>query len=61
MAEDDPQLGVCVEQAGRHQAQRVRRGLLCEGPSRAEQPGMSIVDVRVLRKRIARVQVEREV
>ena len=61
MAENDLQPRMGVEQAGAHQPQRMHRGLLRERPDRPEQPGMAVVDLRVARQRIARMQIERHV
>src|SRR5579883_3591076 len=39
----------------------MHRRLVPERPGRAEQPGMALVDLRLARQRIARMQVERNV
>ena len=54
-------LGYLIEKAGAHQPQRVNSRLLAERPGRSQQPVVSFVDLRVLRQRIARVQIERHV
>ena len=50
-----------VEQPGSHQPQRVYGGFLTERPGRAEQPRMPGIDLRILRRRVARVEIERDV
>src|SRR3954451_24384439 len=47
-----------IEQAGGHQTQRVHSCFLRERPRRAEQPWVSVIDAGVLRKGVARMQVE---
>src|ERR1051326_2030681 len=39
----------------------MHHGLLAERPDRSEQPGMTVVNARVARQRVARMQVERHV
>ena len=61
VAEHDLDSRVLVEQARRHQTQRMHGGLLSERPGRAEQPGVPFVDLRHAGQRVARMQVERRV
>lgn len=61
VAEDEGQVGVTVEQAAEHQADRVGGGFVGEAPGRADQRWVALVDPSLARQRFAWVQVDRHV
>ena len=56
--EHDLQSRMLVQQPGPHQAERVYGGLLPEGPRRAHEPRMAVIDLRPAGDRVARMQIE---
>src|SRR4051812_1751886 len=58
VAEHDLDLGVLVEETRADEAQRVHRGFLAEGPGRPYEPRMAVINLRVCRQWVARMQIE---